>query len=281
MSSNPDVKTFRAAVNENYKSWESALHALPRGTVDEKLHAGRCFLEFKTFFAGTKGWKLFFIRSAERDNVEGLSERSVGMMMATAQLMDWAAEEADAGHLVGLIREIMQRGQNYGMRGLASIQSLPQRYWATALGEMKRVGDEGRTRQDADWRERSWRLATFGQDVLAALVKLERPGRTILMMLENPQGYDRIVADAIAVGHRDEKRIATITVRRVMEYLSEEISDVLTKTDRIKSEQSAAEAESAPDLAEIKKLMELPDEKRKAVFEKVAVVITKYYETKQ
>lgn len=276
----PDVAAFRKKVDANFKTWEQALHALPRGNIEQQLHVGRCFQEFRTFFSGTKGWKLFFIRSAERDDAEGLSERSVGMMMAAAQLMDWAVAETDAGHLVGLIREIMQRGQNYGMYGLASIQSLPQRYWRPALDHLKRVGDERKTRQDYEWRERSWRLAAMGQDVLAALATLERPGRTITMMLDNPKGYDRIVADAIFSEHGDEKRIATITVRKVMKFLSEEIGDVTTEVDRIRSEQTAAEINGAPDLVRIKNLVDLPEDKRRIVMENIAAAITKYYETK-
>jgi hypothetical protein len=280
VSSNPDLKAFRATVDENFKSWESALRALPRETEDQQLHVGRCFDEFKALFEGTKGWKLFFLRNADRPDTEGLSERSVDAMISAAKLVDWAAAEPDAEQLKDLIYKLMGRGQNYGMLGLAAVHSLPKRYWRTGLAEIKRVGDEKKLRKDARWRERSWRLATLGQDVLRALVKLERPARTIEIMLENPKGYDRVVADAISAQHGDEKRIATITIRKVMEFLSEEISDVLTETDRMKSDKVAAETERDPDLAGIKRLMELPDNERKAAMEKVVEAITKYYETK-
>src|SRR4051794_16123042 len=90
------VSEFMESVGGKFSDWEKALHALPHETVSEKLHLGRCFDKFKAFFAGTRGWKLFFVRNFEKSETERqLSERSIGAMISASRLFDWAENEPD------------------------------------------------------------------------------------------------------------------------------------------------------------------------------------------
>lgn len=276
-----DVTTFVRDAGDKFSSWETALHSLPHETVDQQLFLGRCFDEFKSFFSGTRGWQLFFIRNSEREEDERqLSERSIGAMISASRLFDWAEGEPDAEHLQRLISEMMQRGQNYGMLGLAAIESLPKRYWRRGVTELSSIGQTNRSRAQYQNRERTWRLATLGEDVLHALAELERPSRSAKEMVSEPSGYDRIVADAIQKRFGDEKRIATVTVRNVMEYLGADLQELEQKVGQVKCNLVKATAQEDPDLANISRIMSLPEEERKKTLQEVARGITEHLRSK-
>lgn len=275
----PDAAKFRDSVDERYSIWSEALSRLPHANVEQQLHLGRCFALFKELFSETRGWKLFFVKNAEKPKEQRqLSETSVDAMMSAAKLFDWADAQADREELQSIITELMERGQNYGMLDLAAIKSLPDRYWRKALSELKAVGEARRTRADYRWRDRIWRMKTLSEDVVGALANVGLPTRRIDQMLSNPKGYDRTVAEHIKNTHGDSKRISTITIRKIMEYLAEDINSAEQKVREVQRENILSEREANPELARIKSIMSLPEDERKAVIERIAKGIADIYQ---
>jgi hypothetical protein len=277
----PGVNLFRNGVDEKYSTWSNALENLPHKTAEQQLHLGRCFKLFKDYFSGTQAWKLFFIRNAQKpQDRRQLSERSVDAMMAAARLYDWAEKQRNGGDLQETVVVLMGRGQNYGLLGLAALATLPQRYWRRGLVELKAVGEARRTRGDHRWRDRTWRMAILSEDVLTAMAGLERPSRDVRLMLERPEGYDRIVSDRIREINQDEKIIPTVSVRKIMHFLAEDVRCAENRVANLREKESAAQKNAELGLGQLRFIMSLPDERRKVALEKIARGIAAYYADK-